>query len=128
METGITWNIDTLQYTDKQLRRLSSMICEYDSSISRDIDDVLENRKLSEMEEKRIKEETRRNNEMLVSEINRDSQPRGRKAKWTPELITEEAAKFESRTDFSKKSSGAYSAAKGLGILDQLFPTKVRGI
>ena len=43
-------------------------------------------------------------------------------AKWTKEKIEEEAEKYNNKSEFSRKSPGAYNRAVGLGILDELFP------
>lgn len=40
--------------------------------------------------------------------------------KWTTDNIKKEALKYNSRGDFSKYSSGAYAAAKRLGIKDEV--------
>lgn len=45
-----------------------------------------------------------------------------KKIKWTSEKIKEEAKKFKTKGEFSKKSNGAYNRAAGLGMLDELFP------
>lgn len=47
-----------------------------------------------------------------------------RKSKWTREEIEKESEKYNNRGDFSKYSQGAYVRAKGLGMLDELFPIK----
>jgi len=41
--------------------------------------------------------------------------------KWTPELISIEMIKYNSRTEFQKGSPGAYDAAQSSGILEQLY-------
>jgi hypothetical protein len=45
-----------------------------------------------------------------------------RKSKWTREEIEKESEKYNNRGDFSKYSQGAYVRAKGLNMLDELFP------
>lgn len=45
-----------------------------------------------------------------------------KKIKWTEDLVREEAKEFKTRSEFGKKSFGAYVAARGYGILDELFP------
>ena len=122
MERGLTWNIDTSLYSERQLEKLSAFLYNYDYSISKAIDEQLEERRTAETEEKRQKEEARKLKEALLSDINKSKQPRGRKPKWTLELIQEEAKKYTKRSDFSKGSPGAYSAAKGTGLLEELFP------
>ena len=40
--------------------------------------------------------------------------------KWTKEKILDEAKKYNSRSDFSKKANGAYKKAKEKGYLDEV--------
>ena len=44
-----------------------------------------------------------------------------RNKKWSEEAVREEAKKYKSKGQFSRLASGAYHAATGLGILDELF-------
>jgi len=47
--------------------------------------------------------------------------PRKKKvSSWSLPLLKKEAKKFSARTPFSKNSSGAYSQARKLGVLDQI--------
>ena len=123
---GITWMIDTDQYTDKQLRRLSEVIYDYDYSISKHIDAELEERKAKEEEAKEIKEKLEKAKVEADKQHHKKKEvggtPLGRKPKWIPETIRTEAAKYTLRSEFSKKSAGAYSAARGLGMIEELFP------
>ena len=40
--------------------------------------------------------------------------------KWTAEIVKEEALKYSTRSEFKKESSGAHTAARRLGILDDV--------
>ena len=122
---GITWMIDTDQYTDRQLRKLSEFVYPYDYSISKHIDAELEERKAKEDAEKKKEEAIKK----ATDEITRahGEKPKGeirlgRKPKWTPDTIREEAKKYEKRYQFSNGCPGGYSAAKGLAMMDELFP------
>lgn len=42
------------------------------------------------------------------------------RTKWTYEMISEEAKKYETRWEFQKVNSGAYKAARKRGILDEV--------
>lgn len=43
-------------------------------------------------------------------------------SKWTEAKIREEAKKYTKRSEFWEKSQSAYIRAKGLKMLDELFP------
>lgn len=122
MERGITWNIDTTQYTDKELQRLSEFVYPFDYSISKSIDEVLEERKAEEERRKEMEIKLKAATDSILREHYGTKGTRGRKPKWTEETIKEEAKKYSLRSDFSRNSPGAYSAAKGLGLIDELFP------
>ena len=44
-----------------------------------------------------------------------------RTSKWNSKTIREEAKKYKNKSEFAKKSNGAYVRAVGLGILNKLF-------
>ena len=50
--------------------------------------------------------------------LNEDKKPNGY---WTPERLQDEANKYKTRNEFRKKSSGAYTKAANINILDELF-------
>ncbi len=122
MEKGVTWNIDTLQYTDKELQRLSEFIYPYDTGISKALDECLEGRKADEAARKEMEAKLKQATDSILREHYETRGTRGRKPKWTEETIREESKKYELRSEFSRNSPGAYSAAKGLGLIDELFP------
>jgi len=125
---GITWLIDTDQYTNKQLKKLSGILYDYDYSISKHIDQELEQRAAKEEESKRIRDQVAKveaeEAKKHQSKKGEGGIPLGRKPKWTPEAIRIEAVKHKLRSDFSKGAPGAYSAAKGFGMMEELFPLK----
>ena len=43
--------------------------------------------------------------------------------KWTKEKIEAESEKYNNKSEFGKKSPGAYNRASGLDMLDELFPS-----
>jgi len=61
---------------------------------------------------------------LLIKNHNLENSAFPRPSKWTEEKIREEAKKYTKRSEFWKKSEGAYIRAKGLGMLDELFPKK----
>lgn len=126
MERGITWNIDTLQYSDKELGKLSEFVYHYDTGISKSLDEVLEQRRADEMARKEREAKLKSVTESILREHYETRGPRGRKPKWTEETIREEARKYNLRSEFSRGSAGAYSAAKGLGLIDELFPKEIK--
>jgi len=122
MEKGITWNIDPLQYTDKEIQKLSEFVYPYDPSVSKALDDVMEQRKAEEQDRKEREAKLKSVTDGILREHYETRGPRGRKPKWTEETIREESRKYTLRTEFSRNSPGAYSAARGLGLIDELFP------
>jgi len=122
MEKGITWNIDPLQYTDKEIQKLSEFVYPYDPSVSKALDDVMEQRKAEEQDRKEREAKLKSVTDGILREHYETRGPRGRKPKWTGETIREESRKYTLRTEFSRNSPGAYSAARGLGLIDELFP------
>jgi hypothetical protein len=61
---------------------------------------------------------------LLIKNHNLEKTIFPRASKWTEEKIREEAKKYSKRSDFFEKSEGAYIRAKGLNMLDELFPKK----
>ena len=45
---------------------------------------------------------------------------------WTPENIQKEASKYKSRKEFNVRSGAAYNKALRLGMMDDLFPKKLK--
>lgn len=52
----------------------------------------------------------------------------GEKITWTIDLLKEKSTEFKTKTEFQKKYSGGYKAAKKYGILDELFPVENKPI
>ena len=48
--------------------------------------------------------------------------------KWTPETITAEALKYNTRSEFARGSGGAYSTATRLGIRDDVCSHMIRKV
>lgn len=59
-----------------------------------------------------------RNERVMIA--NEERNYSGKCKYWTEERIIEEAKKYHSLTEFSKKSSGAYDAAHNLKIMDKI--------
>ena len=124
MEKEIVWSIDTTKFSERELEKLAKSISIYDSPIAVAISSNLKSRRIAIKESKRSEKLVALEKEHQIAKALREkgTDSRGRNFKWTAKVVREVAKAYSTRTEFAKGTPGAYSFARGTGIIEELFP------